>query len=817
MAEFNNAVTQVHIAVKAHPYFTLFGLILIVLIVAGWIKGFDREDVKWIVKRYSNIFRAQAKGTVRELLGHIAVLAIPVALSLVVGTLFFRAGDGALFDLNYTSGDAPMIPVTTITTTMFATLMSIILALVALAVTAYVFLNDALSKRNECEHGIILDMKESTRRRLFAESVFSGMCVVAILVVDNADLRAVLGSRIAWVRYAVLVAGLLDAILLLFFISAIVNYEKRLLALAQSYIDVNGKNLVKKLEKSQQLEVEQKDPFILVDPAEIIKSIGDLEMLLSSILSNHESEFRFQKGLTSAVMLKAILKENQRKAKENRETGKTAETGGNTSNNEIDELYESYRKLVEIRNCIWVLQNAGQEPKAQYGLIERAKSIGTALQEFAFRDERFLELNFNATDFSNFCFEKSAFRESAMLDVNFSGAKLQDTDFSGTLLQKPNFEGADCTGAVFTEARIISPKINRESKFEKAVFRNLDLTVENRESIKPDSLPAERKELYQFKFSQTSAHHARFMSCIFRRFDFRESVFSSATFSDAILIACNFNQTDLSDAIMVHAMISRSCDFSYSYCSGLMGAYSSWGEVKKRDKEDKEKIVDPFADKLKIKWLNLTGARFERANLAEAILTRCLFHKAYLNYASLTAAEVTGCDFADSFMKSVDFTDTVLNYCTFDRAFLTDTLVIGETEEAKRQYEKETGLKQKKDSYTIKNTSFIKTDLQRCSIRNHRFEGCFFDGAILNDASIRDVEFVRCSFNNAHFNGAMLFNVTWNACMGRPRTDREMIEFGTQVDEDAWTAFSKAEKTRGGAHHGYTGRTNLQTSQHKEF
>ena len=512
-----------------------------------------------------------------------------------------------------------------------------------------------------------------------------------------------------------------------------------------------------------------------------------MEMLLSSILSNHESEYRFQKGVTSAVMLKDII---QRK--------KPADL----KEQDIGDIYESSRRLIELRNCIWVLQNAGWEPKAQYGLIERTKEIGKDLRKYAFRDERFLQLNFNATDFSGYCFEKSAFRGSALLNVSFSQAKLKDADFLNALLQNPNFEGADCTGAVFTEARIISPKIDHKTVCSKAVFQNCELSIGAGEIIGSKEQPKPGRPLALFQFSQISAYHARFVDCFFSRVDFHESVFTSATFSNAILVACNFNQTDLSDAIMVHAMISRSCDFSYSYCSGLMGAYSSWGEVEKRDeedkegKEDKEETVDPFADELKIKWLNLTGARFERANLAEAILNKCLFHKAYLNYASLTAAEITDCDFADSFMKSVDFTDTVLNHCTFDRAFLPDTLIIGETEEAQRQYENETGLKQKKDSYTIKNTSFKKTDLQRCSIRNHRFEGCSFDDAILNDASIRDVEFVRCSFNNAHFNGALLFNVTWNACIGRPRTEKEMIEFGTQADEDDWKTFSEAKKSR---------------------
>lgn len=750
--------------IKAHPV-TWPVILFFVLVVIGIFKGFDREDVKWIVKRYCNIIYAQAKDMTREFLGHIAVLAVPIVLSLMIGGLLFHAGDGALFDLDYSSGDAAVIPVTTITTTMFATLMSIILALVALAVTAYVFLNDALSGRNECERSIVLEMKESTRRRLFSESVFSGICVIAILIVDNADLRVLLGGGIAWARYAVLTAGLLDVVLLLFFISAIVNYEKRLLSLAQSYININGKKLVAELKEPENADNE------LVDPAEIIKNIGDLEMLLSSILSNHESEYRFQKGLTSAVMLKEIIKRKQPYAGE-----ETTETG-------INDLYESSRKLIELRNCLWVLQNAGWEPKVQKGLNRQVSVICQALKQYAFRDERFMQLNFNATDFSGYCFEKTAFRDSAFVNVDFSGARLQETDFSSALLQKPNFKGANCAGAVFKDARFISPMIDNESDFSKAVFEDCDLSIGDKETIGSKEQPTQgdSRGLFLFQFSQIMAHRARFMHCFFSRVDFSESVFAEATFSSSILIACNFYQSDLSNAVMVHTMLGRSCDFRYAKCTGLKGAYSSWGALEKKDETGNTDRVDYYADN--DAKLDLTGSRFERANLAEAILTECCFHKAYLNYASFNAAVILGCDFSDAFLKSVDFTDCVLENCQFDRAFLSDTLIIGEAKE-------KDGDTQTKDSRTIIGTSFKKTDMQGCSIRNHRFKDCSFDETILNDASIRDVEFEECSFKNAHFNGAMLFNVTWINCKNPPRTDAmTTIEFGTSADEYAWNQF----------------------------
>ena len=712
--------------------------VLIILIVL--LNG--KDDVFWNLKRWYDISNTQKERSIRQICGHILLIFLVLLIAFLLSTWIDSGNLGTLLNVSYKNSDTEVIPVTTMSTTVFATLMTVLLALIALAVTAYVFLNDALSNRDNYEKGVIQTLKSRTRWRLFINCLLSGVCIALCLVVDNTSLA--FGSYLKIARYGVVIVSAFEILCLILYINVIVNYERHLLEYARSYIEFNQCALCmikRQRRRKKQLDLYSSDSSVIAD---VIKKIGDVENIVNSILRHHESEFRYQHEMTSDAMLQSIL------------NNKVEEKQLSIQKKDIERICGRYKRLLEIRNCLWVMQDYGEDINVLLKLPNLSMELTNTIKQYAFRRESFPDLSFYDIDFSRSDFFQSSMRGSALQCVNLNKADLRNCDFSDGLLQNVDLRGADCSGAIFSGARIVSPVIDEKTKFENAVFGEAEFTFENSQCF-CKTVP-DVTEDYLYCFKAVSGRRANFIGGRLSCMTFERAALPGAQFDNSELNRCNFQWADLSEAILTMAAIRGNNDFTHVNCSNLTAVYSSWGDMSGK-KEQK---------------MDLTGSRFARANLAGSVMANCNFRKAYINDASFTGAKLTWCKFREALLTNTDFTDASISQCDFTGTILMNALFVGDMES------------QRIEGDTIDDVLFTDAEMNGCSIKNHTFTNCSFKNAILDHVIIRNVKFIGCAFHHAHIDHALLFNVTWENCSGRIETQEEDIDFGTFEDRKQW-------------------------------
>ena len=736
----------------------VIGLVVMAVLFFIWGKINRKSRNLWV-----NVRTTQLGHNVKSLIGYILLLVAITTPLIVLILLLAKNNDlsNVFFDLSVAS-DAEMT-----SATLFATLITVLLALIALSVTAHVFLNDALLNRKDYEEMQIKNLKRHTTQRMFFICIFSGLCITLCLFVDNANLAKKVDW--SWIRLIAVIISFFDILALVLFINSIVNYEKHLMEYARSYIRFNQPFLTgKKATKSRNSNTQTNEATI----SDVVKSIGDLEDLVNNILKNHESEYRYQRSITSEIMLNTILKKKlknnlQDSNKPNLQQMISQAGATNASENDFcDEICRKYSRLIEIRNCIWILQDNDESAPIDSCLNNSILKLGSCLSSFAFRDERFIDLSFIDEDFSNGDFTQSSMRKSAFLNSSFANATLKNCDFSDSLLQNVNFCDTNCNGLVLSDARIVSPSISAGTNFENAVLSGCEITLEENETIgsdKPicvDACKNNKDEMYSYNFKRVSCQRTFFSKCCFIGVNFDNSVFTNSSLEESKIIECSFEYADMKGAILVNAIISRSCVFGYSDCSDIVAVSSIWG----------------FDDEVGVDCLELTGARFVHANMAYTKMTKCLFNKAYMNDATFTAAKIDNCIFVGSLLSNVDFTDAVIENSDFSHSLLHNALFIGgnmATSEEKRQ--------------KIIHTSFVESEMNNCSIKNYNFENCSFDKAVLDCSVIRNVTFNNCTFNYTWFSDVLLFNVNFRNCKGRIlRSAANELSFGLPADRINW-------------------------------
>ena len=746
------------------PEFQLIPTVLIVItlfiLVGLSIALYGFKKLHMLFRRKCNVLKTQlSRGTATLIRRILSVCAVTVVFYLIAKVLF-SLGITQQFSVTYSSvnTDSP-IPVTTTSSTIYATLMTVILALIALAVTAFVFLNDALSNRASYELQIINSLKSDTRRRLFINCLISGICIIALLIIDNINTNG--GKFFSIIQYVVVCASFFDIVCLCIYINSIVNYEKQLLNFARSYIEYNQNSF--KIEKGGILPKDADDNKDKERQfTEVVKSIGDLDRIVNCILQNHEPELRMEKSQVNVATLQTILK------------GKEAEKN-DSINNIIHNVCIKYKRLIEIRNCMWILYDYGEDINLDGSILkETTQKVLSELFTLSLNSEHFDDTCFNNNSFKKAVFTESTFRGSALNKVSFQEAKLDNCDFSGSLLHNVDFSEANCKYAVFSNSKIINPLITKASLFENAVFRDVEFQLKMERTQ-----DAKKQDAKKYNFMGIAAHGANFTNDILCEFDFENGVFAGATFANAELINCKFTGTCLANAVVSSAKFIGSCDFNNADCSNLVAAGSSWGEDTKNSKIEK----DPNKY-----YITLTGSRFLRANFAYSQLYRCNFAGAYLNDASFMSSAIKNCCFLGAFVNYVDFTNTAIEHTNFSNAQLVDALFITRTGQTEDGTPKQ---------FAIKDAIFDKSNMKHCSISGYTFEGCNFNETILDDVMIRDTNFIKCTFNNTRFVGATFFNVTWDECeLDTSKSSSQGICFGTANDQLVWKLLLREGKKR---------------------
>lgn len=711
------------------------------------------------LKRWFIITLEQLRSNTRKVFGHFCVIAVGGLIAFFLS--YYLVSNEKILSTSYKALEyQDKIQLTS--TTLYMTFVTVILALMALAVTTYIFLNDSLTNREFYEQECIKTLKGRERRKLFENCVLSGACLALCLVIDNINLSN--DKMIKYLRFGVVLATSFDIFKLGLFINSIVNHEKHLIELARSYISFNQRDLIL---NHTQYTCESKmiicgsltamfscreDGNDLSDAnkSNYIKHIGDLETLVNNIILNHESDYHFQHGITRTGMLKAILEKKGTFAKQ--------------SDISYESISDTIKRLIEIRNCLWILDNAGESIHIQKELeCDVVLGILEQLKPFAFQNEQFIDLVFSDVDFSEAVFTYSNLRKSALTHITFFGANLKNADFSNGLLQDLNLRNAICQGGVFSGARIIEPGINRKTVFNEAVLNDCELT-----NCCIGSLPEDgnKEDPSEYQFRKVLCKHANLVNAVLTNIDFSNAVFTQSTFSGATLKKCKLEWVNLSKVVMDHATIEEDCVFEFADCSDLVAVESKWG-------------------KRNPKKMNLQGARFVGANFKRATLESCGFQGTYTNDASFSEATIKGCDFSRAILTHVDFSGARISSCIFIDSLLRDTLFRGNPNQSS-----EPDNPAKPGQNEIHNSDFSNADMTNCNIRNVVFVNCRFDRTIMDDSVVRNTQFIGCSFEDTRWNNILLFSVEWEKCHGTFFQDAvSQISFGTEQDKVRWEFF----------------------------
>lgn len=511
-------------------------------------------------------------------------------------------------------------PPRTVTTTLFTTLMTVDLTLIALVVTAYIFLTDSLSKRKEYEQTAIRILSKKFTSYLIIFSGYTGVCVVFCLIADNGVWA--IGDEL-WLRYIVAAASALDILFLIGLLYQILNYENKLKQEA--------------IRKIQEYNGQKTAQEIFIEDA--VKQIGDLELIAEQIKKNHDVEFRDSQYEAS---LYAVLK-------------KKLEPQVNGA--ELKSICEKYHNLIELRNCVWTVGDKKYKLPSLH-IEANITQVFSYFTERCMKGERFKDLNLSKVDFSGdkVDFTGSSWTDAAIWNTSMQNAKLISANFSGVLFQTVHLEGTNCTNAVFDNAKFLEVFFSSETKCEGAVFRNADFNGMHIED--PDS-----REL---QFFNTSCDSANFSSCNLTRINFITSVFSHSTFYGVTAVCCRFDQCDFANAVLACVEIHNS-SFSYSNMEGVAAASSHW-----------------YGDEKEKKKMDMSGVRMARANFAQSEFKYCNLTGVFANDVSFIGAQFKYCDFDWIAANNADCTNVTFSHCNLKNGNLQNILLIGQGKEPKR-------------------------------------------------------------------------------------------------------------------------------------
>lgn len=630
--------------------------------------------------------------------------------------------------------------VNTETTTVLATLITIICSFVALLVTVYIFLIGTLAGAKNYERRNVAEYKRTTTRRVFTTVVISFVVVAADLILDNIDKKVVGASQgLIFVGYMLAAASFLDILALALFTSDIVRYDRNLRKYAEKYI----KNVETAFKSNHEHEDNESE--------KLIKKIGDLEVIVNDILKNHEADFRY--GSSSDVG--QLYQELTHKG-----------IGGKTAKAFCDD----YESMIEVRNRLWIIQTYGDHFPTT-GLGFQVDEMLHQATMYLMSGERFRKENFVGSDFVDADFTGTSFRESAFTDVKFCKAKLVDSDFTETLIQNVDFKDADCTDIVLRGAKLTNISISEKTVFTRAVLDDAVIT------FKRDILYEQDPEK-MYRFDSISGHRLNLINSRLISMDFSNSVLAESQFSAGMISDCKFDYCNLKKAFFANVDVSTGSSFKYADMEGMVAPFSAWG--KSVSKKDGKPVK-----------LNSHEARLAGSNLTNSQISNCDFSGAYINDASFGETRIEKCCFDDSFLDHSDFANIYLCDSSFINASMNGAMITGYRDKGKEEDYK---------LQDIKNVHFDDAKLTNAEIRNRTFVHCTFNNTIFNGSILHDVTFKDCSFHNAQFADTLFMKVHWKKChnldSGRwinPSGGR-IAEFASDEDKERFERAAEHDK-----------------------
>lgn len=612
----------------------------------------------------------------------------------------------------------------TITTTIYATLIAILLALLALAITAYVFVAGFLRDRQKPYE------KKSINALLNVYTVFliiltlsSLVSLLCCIVLDNMDAHI---SVLDWMPPAVIILSCAVSFFLLIYTCCIICHDVCLV--------VYARHARKKLFSSQ-----VKSNFIS-EIDSVFKWIGDIEMLTERLIQNHKDSFH-------APDDQSVL-------------------GGITS----EEFAEAYEKLISYRDFLWVEGFSSRRSSFTYpeyhALRDAVRELENLLRTQFLEGERlqnqsftapFLSLSaaplrLNGTVFTNSVFERNPNPKDPEKPegIGFHKAGLQGADFTRARLNYVNLRGADCREAVFSDAVLNHIRADAKSCFERTVFQNTDFCGQKF---------SDRDGVMRFK--SASFVNALLINCLFAWCDFRQASFHQAVMSSITLDSVCLSYSDLSGAILTNAKLRFQQE---------KGSRFGWTEYwLKTQLDENGQPIMPFIDSWEgrslgpaffvnleacvlsqacIEDYNFVGSRMSNANFSDALLRHCILDRCYGQKATFQETVLENCRFAFAMFSLSDFSHAHIMDCDFSNCDLQDSLLI------------QTDVRRKGDL----GSCFRKANFTHAQVLESHFTGCDFTLALFEDGDLRDTVFEDCYFKNTSFTNCNLRGVRFLRC-----------------------------------------------------
>ena len=612
----------------------------------------------------------------------------------------------------------------TTTTTIYATLITVLLALLTLAVTAYIFLAGSLKERKapyEQESvGKLLTFYTRILLFLTAASLLSSLFC---FLLDNTTLR-LWDSSPRWM----IALSCVVSVLLFVYTILIICHERLLFFFASS----SRKGLF-----SASLHVDQPE-----QTDEVFKWIGDLETLVERLIQNHRKNFH---ASSDASVLRCITSE---------------------------EFERDYTKLISYRNFLQVEQQWKKSPvslryseyhrvhdtvRSLEGLLRSRVLEGERLQDQSFTapflSQSTEPLRLNGTVFTNVVFEKNPNPGRGNPGIDFHNAELRGADFTRARLNCLNLKGATCREAIFTDSVLNQILVDADSCFERAVFTNADFGHQPfcaRQGV--------------MRFDSASFASALLVDCVFEWCSFRYAAFQQAVMSSVRLHSVCLSYADLSEAVLTGARLTfcqngeeNRFDREYYRRPGQTAEDGPPSAVYE-DSWDGRQLGPAFFVNLekcvlsqaRIHNYNFTGSRMSSANFSDALVEHCVLDRCYGQRASFQNAVVKHCRFSFAMFSLVDLSYAQIAGCDFSDCDLRDSLFVQARAGG--------------DAGSASGSRFRRANFSHAQVRACEFQDCDFSDALMEDADLRDTVFKNCVFSNTSFLHADLRRAEFRDC-----------------------------------------------------
>lgn len=628
---------------------------------------------------------------------------------------------------------------------------ALLIALLAVCVTAYVFLFSQLSNRVK-EHGEERLPSERLQGRLGGALV--ALCGVTVLLAVLDMYYAATADPVWGLPYiyaegscypaALFAASLADSIAMATFSVAIVKHPRLLSCIAEDMLEKrledagygsvkgNGSTSDQKARNAaaedvgcgkregQTMNAESGktrlgvNPLHLIDIMSAITGVGDVMKSVGS-----------RRGMVR--------------------TGRSKTVPGDTR--------ERLERLVECRDLERVIGEYGVVKKEHSERIaefarDAWRSIVLEGKSDAFLAYRSIEgISLALVDFSGADMSESRLVDCDFRDASFRGAKLERAEFRDCNLSGCDLRGASCgelafadcvvEGIVFccgtesggkdavlvdenTDLRGVSFRGSSLSAaaFGKEDIDGYDVKAAGVEMAKDAHVGSRSGDVPLFAMKWCGFQDARLRGASFRDVLLEESSWAGCEMSSSRMEGCACKSSSFERASFFDARI-LACDLRAIGCS------------------------DALFSRAVVEGVDFELASMRSSVFDNAILKKCSFSKAELSGASFTSGKFKGCDFRKAMGDRASFVGSSIESCRFDGALL------------------------------------LRGSLSRCAVRKSCFElavlsdgafvgaelrGCRFTYARLERVTAREALFARCVFVGANAKGADFTRSTINGC-----------------------------------------------------